>query len=165
MIKMGLKRSGKVFNLSVCPVVLLWQHSAQCLASHCRFAGSRNVVSLYDFSPPSPTSNLTHGIQLRLCSSSGLCGIFYEVPQYSSYCCLLLPVITLLMSPWTICAERLRTYSPEYPYTSPNTCLIESRHQCVSKEQFLSSSKVCSAKLWENSQWIIFLTQQYTLGI
>lgn len=174
MIKMGFKKFGKVFNLSVWPLVLLWQRSAQCLASHCRLPGSRNVESLHDFSPPSPTSNngdgnLTHGIQLGLCSSSGLCGIFYEVPQDSSYAACFSPsshkAVDVTIDHLCRKTEEQARAHQNTLNTSPDTCLIESKHQCVVKEQFLSSSKVCSIKLLENSQWIIFLIQQYTLGI
>jgi len=76
--------------------------------------------------------------------------------------------IKLLMLLLTIFAERLRNKHVLARISLLSTkCMSssESRHQCVAKEQFLSSSKVCSKKLWVKSQWIIFLIQQYTLGI
>lgn len=144
------------FNLSVWPLALLW---------HGRFAGNRErrIWESLCVSLPSPTTYYRNKsaqcIQLRLCSSSGLCDLWAPTvflillsaasPHHTITCwCYWWPS---LQKDWgtIMCSQNIHTAS---------------RRQCVTKEQFLSSSKVCSKSFCKILSGLFFLYCNTLLG-
>lgn len=119
--------------------------------------------NLYEFALPSPTTYYRNKsaqcIQLRLCSSSGLCDLWAPTaflillsaafPHHTITCwCYWWPS---LQKDWgtIMCSQNIHTAS---------------RRQCVTKEQFLSSSKVCSKSFCKILSGLFFLYCNTLLG-